>query len=443
MKVHDQNGSSIIHLSVFVFLSLLSALLFFVLYGIQSEYEQGIKNNIQRTKAVEKEESDIASSLQQIESLAGFYSVGSRSSLKEMTDATIDSKKLIVNLNKINSKENESGTWKYYGLNLLSNYDMEILEEKLNSMVYFVNLENVIHAFIGRIDELQKELQIVQEDLRIVEIETKDKESQREKITQKQKDILDSLKQKQDGLESQCQARLDAIKDFLEKSKKEKEEAVKKRQDVEKSIQSKKSEFENIISKEKTEIRKLQAAKYGRTAYSEITKQKEFEPSEEKENGNVVFSDPKTQTIYIDIGQDKKAINGLKFDVYRRHQQGKRIFVGRIEVQKVMDKVSMAKVLELKDSFNPIVDGDFIINPVFRENQVVYFAFAGKMTKLSNEQTMKLIEQLGSKVESEVTAKTHFVVVGDRGQDHTNYLSAVTFGIPLITEQILFKYIGD
>lgn len=443
MKAYNQNGSSIVHLSIFVFLALLTVLVFCVLYGIQNDYEQGIQKSLQNIKAIEKEESEIASSLQKIESLTGFYSVGSRSGLREMSDATVDSKKLIGNLNKINSKDNEPGSWKYYGLNLLNTADADIAEEKLNSMVYLLNLENVLQSFILRTEELQKELQIVQSDLKSVESETKDKESQKDEIVQKKKTILDSLKNKQEGLESQYQARLDSIKDFLDKAKKEKEEAIKKRAEVEKSVQARKSEFENIISKEKTEIRKLQAAKYGRTAYSEITKQKEFEPSEEKENGNVVFSDPKTQTVYINIGEDRKAINGLKFDVYRRHQQGKRIFIGRIEVQKVMDKVSMAKVVELKDRFDPIVDGDFILNPVFRESQIVYFAFAGKMTKISNERTAKLIEQLGSKVEPEVTAKTHFVVVGEKGQDHSNYLSAVTFGIPLITEQILFKYIGD
>ena len=54
-----------------------------------------------------------------------------------------------------------------------------------------------------------------------------------------------------------------------------------------------------------------------------------------------------------------------------------------------------------------------------------------------------MIEILGSKVEEEVTAKTNFVIVGQKGQEHQNYLSALSYGIPLMTEDILLRYVGD
>jgi NAD-dependent DNA ligase len=69
--------------------------------------------------------------------------------------------------------------------------------------------------------------------------------------------------------------------------------------------------------------------------------------------------------------------------------------------------------------------------------------FAGNFSKIANDHAKKLIEQLGSKVEEEVSAKTNFVVVGPKGQDHPNYVSATTFGIRLMTEEMLLKYVGD
>lgn len=162
-----------------------------------------------------------------------------------------------------------------------------------------------------------------------------------------------------------------------------------------------------------------------------------------KKDGAIVFADHKTNTVYIDTGRKNGVQRGLKFDVYRYSKKGKKVFKGRLEIQKVMDKVSMALITRQKNRYDPIVTGDIISNPVFQEGKPIYFVFAGKFLRTSNENLKKLIENIGSKVEDKVTARTNFVIVGNKGEDHPNYVAAVSYGIPLMTEKEVLKYIGD
>lgn len=211
---------------------------------------------------------------------------------------------------------------------------------------------------------------------------------------------------------------------------------------MEEKLAQKKSEYESIISQKKNEILKIQAEKYGRTAYSEVNKQKTFQPEEEKEDGTVIYTDPLSQSVYIDLGQESNVIPGLKFDVYRNAKQGNKKFIGRIEIQKIQDKISTATIIEIVDPLDPIVDGDLLSNPMYRKDKPVYVAFAGSLHNVTNEEATKFIEKIGAKVEKRVNAKTNYVIVGYQVEDNLNYRDAAKFGIPLMTEQVLFQYIG-
>ena len=443
----NQHGTAIIHLFIFAVLWLVATFAFFAFYGTQKILEQEVAQKRQLIRQSNTHQLEVEKRLRYLESLTGFYTEGSenRAYLKE---ARVDVLKLLDNINKLNSakdegKEPEKGTRHYYGLATLPSPGIQITKDNLTKIDYAINVENIVRSFMARIQHLQKEHAILNDALKMLRIDQEIKVREKEDVTRKLREILDGIEAKSRAIETKFNKQLEQIREQKNRAQEEKEKTVTRRNQLEKQVQSERIEAENDISKKKNEIRKLQAAKYGRTTYSEITKQREFDPSQEKEDGVVVLADPRANTIYVNVGEAQKLARGLKFDVYRRAEKGTRAFKGRIEIQKVMPKLSMASIIEMKNRLDPIVNGDFIVNPVFNEERPVYFAFAGKFKKVTQERAKKLIEQLGSKIETEVTAKTNFVIIGDDAKNHANYNSAVSFGIPLMTEETLLKYIGD
>lgn len=253
---------------------------------------------------------------------------------------------------------------------------------------------------------------------------------------------LEDIEKAHETKHTQAEEQLARIQEIQQKEESERATASQEIEKVQAEMKTEKTDFENKLNQKKGKIRELQAAKYGRTVYAESIKQRDFLPQEEKEDGIIVFADPKTQTVYINLGE-KHAIRGLKFDVYRQAPQATRSFVGKIEIQKVMEKVSMAAVTKLQNPLDPIVNGDFIINPIFNAEESVYIAFAGKFSKISNEEAQRWAEQLGAKVEPNVSVKTNFVIVAPKSEEHENYRLALNFGIPLMSEEVFLRYIGD
>lgn len=441
--LNKQAGKTKIYVITFVvMLWLVATFLFFVLYGLHRNIEHQVALGVMKRNQLKKEQTQLHTRLHKIQSLVGFYEKGSEE-LDDTTQVKLSIRDVVENLNKINNREGKDrGTRLYYGLTQLD-YSPELEEDKLASQEYPINIEKVISAFANRIVQIQKEIAALEDAYSRVSEEKKAKLAEREEIVKDLTAITNELDQKQSALDSKFDKQLQEVgkqKSEAEESKVKAEEDCKK---LEKEIQTQKIDFENEVNKRKSEIRKLQAAKYGRTTYSEIVKQREFNASEEKEDGGVVFADPRARTVYINLGTPHKIIRGLKMDVFRADVKGSKTLKGRIEVQKVMDTVSMSKVLE-QNEMEPIGAGDVVVNPIFQPDQPVHIVFAGEFASTSNANLQKMVEQIGGVVEEEVTAKTSFVVVGDKkGEEHTNYQTAIRFGITLMTEKVLLRYIGD
>jgi myosin heavy subunit len=440
---NKQDGKTKIYvITSVVMLWLVATFLFFVLYGLYKDLEQESALGLLKLKDIKEQAKQINSRLHKIQSLTGFYEKGSED-LEDTTQVKLSVRDVVENLNKMNNREaKDRGTRLYYGLTQLE-YAAEIEEDKLPYHPYPINIEKVITAFAGRISQMQQELVLLEGAISSVSEERKAKMNEREQLAQKLNGIITELDKKQSDLDSKFDKQLQEVgkqKQEAEEAKSKAEEETKK---LEKELQTQKLDFENEVNKRKSEIRKLQAAKYGRTTYSEIVKQREFNASEEKEDGSVVFADPRARTVYINLGSPQKATRGLKMDVYRPDVKGSRSLKGRIEIVKVMDNVSMATVLE-QSAMEPVGSGDLVVNPIFQTEHPVYLVFAGEFAATANTNAKKMVEQIGGKVEDEVTAKTNFVVIGDKkGEEHPNYQTAIRFGIPLMTEKILLRYIGD
>ncbi len=422
-----QRGS--VHLAVFATLFIISAFLMFGLMGMENYYLQEKATMDRNIKYLQDEMLKLNNDLQELESLSGFFhNKENRSNFADISQARVVIPNLLGQLQKVHNKELELPT--------LAISDVELAEKKENSLT----LEKMLFSGFERIQELQNEIAMLEHQSQIISENKRLQEEYRKQITDEMNDWLKTLGNDIESYQTQFDKKLKDVEALQQKYELAKNEAIQKAQEAEQSIQNDKNEFEIQIEQKKNEIRKLQAQKYGES--EPITKQRIFRPEEEKYDGTISFSDARTKTVYIDLGQSQKIIKGLKFDVYRQANQAAKIWIGQIEIQKVMEKVSMATIVKIKDPLNPIVPGDSIMNPIFNYKEPVYITLAGNLKK-SNATMKQLIEELGAIIEPQVSVRTNFVVYAPKSETTENYRAAINFGVPLMSEDVVLQYIGD
>ena len=98
-------------------------------------------------------------------------------------------------------------------------------------------------------------------------------------------------------------------------------------------------------------------------------------------DGSVVNVEPRTETIYIDLGESDKLRPGVTFSVYDADKVGpngadRSALKGAIEVISVGRRNSEARILE-SDYRDPISPGDKIFSPVWSRGRAGQYAFVG------------------------------------------------------------------
>ncbi|HNZ66145.1 MAG: hypothetical protein KBC30_10420 [Planctomycetes bacterium] len=414
------------------------------LLGYQKYLQQEETRFIQMKTDIVLENSKLDQYFQALQGLTGFFlgSLADSKNIFQLSDATVSNEMLLNVLKDAQNTKNDPKNTEYLGLSTLIPLKIEILEEDLDKKTSPINIEVLLNACVDRIYNLQSTIQRLENHIEDVQSKIKLQETTKETVVNSQKVRLDSLKDETNKLIQQYQAQLENIQRQKIATEDERDKDVENKATLEDAVRKQKGDFEGIIAQKKNEIRRIQAEKYGRTVYSDVTKQKVFKPEEEKEDGRVIFADPLSKSVYIDLGKDSQIKRGLKFDVYRNADRGSKKFVGRLEVQRIQDKISMATIIEIVDPLDPIVDGDILINPIYRADKQIFITIAGSFKEVDLDTITKFIEAVGGQIEKRVTAKTNYVVVGQRGDEHSNYRDAVKFGIPLMTEDVLLKYIG-
>jgi hypothetical protein len=138
-------------------------------------------------------------------------------------------------------------------------------------------------------------------------------------------------------------------------------------------------------------------------------------------DGKVVSLVPAEGMVYLNVGSNKRATEGLRFSVYPytgipTSGVGK----GVVEVVNVSPNVCEARIIQqTKDS--PIISGDLVANLVFDSlrsyNMLVEGNFdlnsTGEATPVGNKAIKELIRRYGGNVVKDLSIETDFVVLGD------------------------------
>lgn len=145
-------------------------------------------------------------------------------------------------------------------------------------------------------------------------------------------------------------------------------------------------------------------------------------------DGRIVGSNPANNEVFISLGRADRIVVGMTFEVYDRgtsirpDEEGEYpLGKAAVEVIRINQGSSTARVIR-DNPRNPIVDGDFIANPLYDPDKIYTFLVFGNFdtnrdgnaTAQEAQAIIGIISEWGGRVVSELTGSTDFLVLGER-----------------------------
>lgn len=138
-------------------------------------------------------------------------------------------------------------------------------------------------------------------------------------------------------------------------------------------------------------------------------------------DGKVVSARPGDDVVYVDLGRNANLVLGLKFAVYPRSgipADGKA--KARVEVVNIFPSSAECRIVEVHGR-DPIMEGDLIANPIYDRERELHFMVLGRFDVNGDgspdsegaEQIESLIRSWGGVVDTELSARVDFLVLGE------------------------------
>jgi hypothetical protein len=170
-------------------------------------------------------------------------------------------------------------------------------------------------------------------------------------------------------------------------------------------------------------------------------------------HGKILDPDVPNKIAFISIGSRERVVPGLKFLVGRRGVQGKFEFKGKVEVKKAWMTHCEVSIIEIYDQQRkPIIEGDFIVNPLFSKERPLVVAFVGEDRPLrlrySVDEASRRIKEIGSDVRKEITLDLDYVIFTETAAQKTRenydlFKKALFLEIPIADASDIFRFLGD
>lgn len=168
----------------------------------------------------------------------------------------------------------------------------------------------------------------------------------------------------------------------------------------------------------------------------ELTQQRELSAKELKPDGQLLQAAATDGFVILNIGQRHNLRKGTRFTVYNR-RAGKVVFKGVVEVTRVEEMLSTARVLNETDHNDPLLPNDYIANPVYDPNKVKGFAIRGDFSRYSKDELRRFIIENGGRYDDELSVNTDYLVAGERSDEALQ--QAVKLGISILSEDQLIE----
>ena len=115
---------------------------------------------------------------------------------------------------------------------------------------------------------------------------------------------------------------------------------------------------------------------------------------------------------WIDLGATNRLVLGTRFTVEGGNLGARHLkaWAEVIEVQKDMAKV---RLFDQVDKFDPVVEGDYLVNPIYDPKGGYNAILVGRFTGMyGKEQLSGLLDSIGIRVQDDLDFTTNFMIVG-------------------------------
>lgn len=130
-------------------------------------------------------------------------------------------------------------------------------------------------------------------------------------------------------------------------------------------------------------------------------------------DGEILDTSPTLGLVYIDRGVRDRVVRGMRFKVIDGNQSRDTV-VGEIEVTKVLENMSEARIISEADQFDPITPKDIITNPLYDPEGQRNAVLAGRFSGTYNQREIEvLLADVGIEVQSKLDRSTTFLIVGE------------------------------
>ncbi len=201
------------------------------------------------------------------------------------------------------------------------------------------------------------------------------------------------------------------------------------------------TELRRTLNFKENEIRSLQA----KVAKMQEQIQREEDIETIEKDGTIQHILASQGKVWIDLGREDRIAKGMRFRVFQTVKGGKRVGKGTIEVQRVDERMSEARILEETDPLNPIVQGDMIASPFYDRRTRPIFVLAGSALEskdMTKELLVARIESLGGSVSKEVDERTDFLVAMKDYENTPEYRAARELQVKILRERDLLEFLG-
>ena len=175
-------------------------------------------------------------------------------------------------------------------------------------------------------------------------------------------------------------------------------------------------------------------------------------------HGRILRPDVPNKIAFIDIGSRERVVGGLKFLVARRGNQGRFEYKASVIVKKVWMTYAEVAITSVFSKDSPVIEGDFIVNPLFNKHKPVVVAFAGEEKPLrlrpawSIDEAARRITEIGSIVKKEPDRDVDFVIWTEAGMasgavkqqnQYDAFKKATLLEIPIAEASEMFRFLGE
>lgn len=168
----------------------------------------------------------------------------------------------------------------------------------------------------------------------------------------------------------------------------------------------------------------------------ELTQQRELDSKVLKADGQIMQASGSDGYVVINRGQANNLRKGTRFVVYNR-RGGKTVIKGTIEVTRVEEQISTARILKESDGNDPLLAKDSIANPVYDPDKIKGFAISGDFVHYSKDELRRFIEESGGRFDNELSVNTDYLVAGERADNALQQASKL--GISILSEEQLIE----